>query len=103
MVREIEITLAGEKHTVQVNFDVVQRIEQKIDLLEYATAIERQKIKISDTAWILYSALVHKNFTLQTIGEIVMNTPADCHISALEIIYQIITPRSDKKKLEKAK
>lgn len=78
MVRkEIEFTLAGKIYRVVPNFQFVDLVETRFDFDSYAQRLSLGKTRISDIAWIIYSALKANGNDVEysKVGDLVLQTP----------------------------
>ena len=78
MVRkEIEFSLAGKIYRVTPNFQFVDLVETRFDFDSYAQRLSLGKTRISDIAWIIYSALRSNGNDLEynKVGDLVLETP----------------------------
>lgn len=100
MTREVEITLAGKTHNVSVTFEVVERIEQRVEIMDFLRDVQQYRARRKDIAWVLYAALSPFKYTYPTVGEMTIDYPEDAVVAATEIIGQIIKPAPEVKKKE---
>lgn len=78
MVRkEVEFQLAGKTYRVVPNFHFVDMVETRFDFDSYAQRLSLGKTRISDIAWVVYSALKANghDFEYNAVGELVLQTP----------------------------
>lgn len=78
MVRkEIEFELAGKTYRVIPNFYFVDMVETRFDFDSYAQRLSLGKTKLSDIAWVIYSALKANGHDLEynKVGEMVLDSP----------------------------
>ena len=69
--KRIEIKVDQETHSVLADFDFIDRVEQRVSLMAFLQDLESGRMKISDTAWVLFCALNGTESKLQyrEIGE----------------------------------
>lgn len=78
MVRkEIEFSLAGKIYRVIPNFHFVDMVESRFDFDSYAQRLSLGKTRISDIAWVVYSALKSNGNDVEynKVGDLVLETP----------------------------
>lgn len=75
MKRKFEITLSGETFEVSSTFAVVERIEQRFDMMSFLRSIQSYRAKMSHIAWVIFCATVEAGYdkTYTDIGELVQN------------------------------
>ena len=78
MVRkEVEFQLAGKTYRAIPNFHFVDMVETRFDFDSYAQRLSLGKTKISDIAWVIYSALKANGHDVEysKVGDLVLDTP----------------------------
>lgn len=98
MKRKIQIEFKGEIHEVIPSFAVMERIEQRFTLLDFARGVSVMNPKFSDVAWVLYSCLVENGIkvTHDDVGEYVMDERSKATESATEIIATMLDSGPEK-------
>jgi hypothetical protein len=88
MKRKFDIAFSGETYEVSSNFAVVERIEQRFDMMSFLRSIQSYRAKTKDIAWVIYCALVEAGYddAYSNIGEKVLSDIEGSTAAAADII-----------------
>ena len=82
------VKLNGKEYECKPNFAFIERVEERFTLLEFLHATTKANIKISQVAWVIYSALRANDYEVEysKVGEEVVKELAEANISAIELV-----------------
>jgi hypothetical protein len=99
VIRPLIIEMLGHSSEVNITFGVLKKIEDRISIPKYLGDVQYYKANISDTAWVIYSAVGSEyKLTYDDVGEFCIDNLEKANVIAMEIIAKLISPKSDKKK-----
>ena len=104
MKRKIDIEFAGKKYTVSPTFAVIEKIEQKFDLMSFLRSVQGYRARVKDVAWILYCAITESGEEVQypEIGELSLSDFDGATVAATEIVTEAVSAGPEKKSKKKA-
>ncbi len=104
MRRKIDIEFADKKYTVAPTFAVIEKIEQKFDLMSYLRSVQAYRVRVKDVAWILYCAITESGDDIQYpyIGDLVLSDFDGATVAATDIVTEAISAGPEKKSKKKA-
>lgn len=87
-MRKIEVKFNDTEYTVAPNFAVIERIEQRFDLMSFLRSIQMAKTRTRDVAWVLFCALAESGYkdTYSDIGQLVLDDLETTTVAAAEIV-----------------
>lgn len=87
-MRKLDITFSGNEYTVSPEFKVIERIEQKFDLMSFLRSIQMARAKTRDIAWVLYCALNEAGYkdAYSDIGQAVLDDLESTTVAAAELV-----------------
>jgi hypothetical protein len=99
MKRTCLIDFDGKSVEVRVNFDFIDRVEERFDLMSFVNSVRANKPRIKDIAWVIYSALrasgINKEYS--EVGQIVMDDFTNAAAAAGEIVLAALASGPEKK------
>lgn len=55
--KEIQVELEGKTYNCKGTFELIERIEQRVNVMAFHNSLSLGSPKITDVAWVIYSAL----------------------------------------------
>lgn len=98
MTRTVEITIDGTEYTVACDFAVVERIEQRFDLMSFLREIQAYRTKIKNVAWVLHAGLLSADakLTYNEVGEWARLNLEEATAAASKIVTAILNAGPEK-------
>lgn len=98
------ITVGGKEYTVRPDFATIEKIEQRFDIMTFMSTIMSQRPKLSQIAWVLYSAIVVYGHEVkyEDIGNAVIEDVEGCSVTAAELLSEMVSASPEKTGKKKA-
>jgi hypothetical protein len=99
MTGEVTIKIFDEEVTAKVDFTVLKRIEERVNVVEYISQMRMGEPFYSHTAWIIYCTVGQKLRKSELdVGNWCIDNLGDASSYATEIVLQIVKPSPEVKK-----
>lgn len=87
-MRKIEVKFNDTEYTVAPSFAVIERIEQRFDLMSFLRSIQMAKTRTRDVAWVLFCALAEAGYkeSYADIGQMVLDDLETTTVAAAELV-----------------
>lgn len=95
----IEIVINEKTYEVKPNFDFVDRLEQRLDIMGFMGSVENGRPKLTDVAWVITSAVrsTGKEIEYSYIGEEVVKDWAGMLNTSAKLVAAILSGGPEKK------
>jgi hypothetical protein len=99
--------IGPKEYDCKPNFDFIERVEERFTLLEFLQNTTKGNIKISQVAWVIYSALRANDYEAdyRELGQVVTEHLADANLAAIELVSGSLNggPKQEIKKKKEPK